>query len=454
MAEVIHPRKSLSINPLKMSQPLGGAMAFMGIEGCMPLLHGSQGCTAFGLVLLVRHFREAIPFQTTAMNEITTILGGVENLEQACLNIYNRTKCKVIGVCTTGLTETRGEDLKGDLKLIRQRHPELAGVEIVYVTTPDFAAALEQGWGKAVTAMVEQIVQPALGATEGQINILAGSHLTPGDIEEVRDLVEAFGLTPIVLPDLAGSLDGHVPDQYMGTTYGGTTVEDIRAMGRSEYTIAIGQQMRYAAAALEAKAGVPFEVLDRLTGLNAVDQFVQILQKVSGRSAPAKIRRQRSQLLDAMLDGHFYFGNTQVAVAAEPDLLFALTSWLAEMGAKVVTAITSMDSPILSQVPADQVIVGDMDDLERGAAEKGARLLMTHSHGRMSAEKLDVPLFRVGFPMFDRLGAAHRRTVGYRGTRDLIFEVGNMLIEHSHEAAPDDWSLPEGEEANATATAH
>ena len=155
-----------------------------------------------------------------------------------------------------------------------------------------------------------------------------------------------------------------------------------------------------------------------------------------------------------MLDGHFYFGNTKVAVAAEPDLLFALTSWLAEMGAKVVTAITSMDSPILSQVPADQVIVGDMDDLERGAAEKGARLLMTHSHGRMSAEKLDVPLFRVGFPMFDRLGAAHRRTVGYRGTRDLIFEVGNMLIEHSHEAAPDDWSLPEGEEANATATAH
>jgi nitrogenase molybdenum-iron protein NifN len=360
----------------------------------------------------------------------------------------------VIGVCTTGLTETRGEDLKGDLKLIRQRHPELAGVEIVYVTTPDFAAALEQGWGKAVTAMVEQIVQPALGATEGQINILAGSHLTPGDIEEVRDLVESFGLTPLVLPDLAGSLDGHVPDQYMGTTYGGTTVEDIRAMGRSEYTIAIGQQMRYAAAALEAKAGVPFEVLDRLTGLNAVDQFVQILQKVSGRSAPAKIRRQRSQLLDAMLDGHFYFGNTPVAVAAEPDLLFALTSWLAEMGAKVVTAITSMDSPILAKVPADQVIVGDMDDLERGAAEKGARLLMTHSHGRMSAEKLDIPLFRVGFPMFDRLGAAHRRTVGYRGTRDLIFEVGNMLIEHSHEAAPDDWSLPEGEEANATATAH
>lgn len=455
MAEVVHPRKALSINPLKMSQPLGGAMAFMGIDGCMPLLHGSQGCTAFGMVLLVRHFREAIPFQTTAMNEITTILGGVENLEQACLNIHNRTKCKVIGICTTGLTETRGEDLKGDVKLIRQRHPELAEVEIVYVATPDFAAALEQGWSKAVTAMVEQIVQPCAGTAEGQVNILAGSHLTPGDIEEIREMVEAFGLAPIILPDLSGSLDGHVPDQYIGTTCGGATVEDIRAMGRSAFTIAIGEQMRHAAAALEAKAGVPFEVLDRLTGLGPVDRFAHLLQQLSGRTAPARIRRQRSQLLDAMLDGHFYFGNVPVAVAAEPDLLFALTSWLAEMGAGVVTAVTSMESPILEKVPAAEVLVGDMDDLERGAARHRAKLLLTHSHGRIAAERLGVPLFRVGFPMFDRLGAAHRRTVGYRGTRDLIFDLGNLIVEHSHEAAPGDWTLPESEEtSHATAQTH
>jgi nitrogenase molybdenum-iron protein NifN len=42
----------------------------------MPLLHGSQGCTSFGLVLFVRHFREAIPMQTTAMSEVATVLGG------------------------------------------------------------------------------------------------------------------------------------------------------------------------------------------------------------------------------------------------------------------------------------------------------------------------------------------------------------------------------------------
>jgi nitrogenase molybdenum-iron protein NifN len=290
--------------------------------------------------------------------------------------------------------------------------------------------------------MVEQIVLPAPFRREGQINILAGNHLTAGDIEEVRDLIEDFGLTAVILPDLSRSLDGHVPDRYVATTYGGTTVDDIRAMGSSAFTIAIGEQMAEAAQALQDKTGVPFEVVERLTGLPAVDHFVALLQRLSGRSAPDRVRRQRGQLVDAMLDGHFYFGGARVALAADPDLLVGLAAWLTEMGAQVVTAVTTAETPALVKVPADQIIVGDMDDLERGAAENGAALLIATSHGRMAAERLGLPLYRAGFPMFDRLGASHRRTVGYRGTRDLIFDLGNLMIEHAREAAPADWSVP------------
>ncbi len=59
MASVVKSKKACTVNPLKMSQPVGGALAFMGVRGSMPLLHGSQGCTSFGLVLFVRHFRAA-----------------------------------------------------------------------------------------------------------------------------------------------------------------------------------------------------------------------------------------------------------------------------------------------------------------------------------------------------------------------------------------------------------
>ena len=154
-----------------------------------------------------------------------------------------------------------------------------------------------------------------------RINLLPGSHLTPGDLDELRDIFEAFGLEPLILPDLSGSLDGHMPDDFTPTTLGGISVEDIASMGRSAWTIAIGEQMRDAAVALEKKAGVPFRLFDRLTGLAPNDAFIAFLSKISGRPVPNKYRRQRSQLLDAMLDGHFSFGNKRIAVGAEPDLL-------------------------------------------------------------------------------------------------------------------------------------
>ena len=91
-----------------MSQPIGGALAFMGLRGSMPLLHGSQGCTSFGLVLFVRHFREAIPLQTTAMSEVATVLGGYRNVEQAVLTIDNKTKPAMIGICSTGRHRDQG----------------------------------------------------------------------------------------------------------------------------------------------------------------------------------------------------------------------------------------------------------------------------------------------------------------------------------------------------------
>jgi nitrogenase molybdenum-iron protein NifN len=188
---------------------------------------------------------------------------------------------------------------------------------------------------------------------------------------------------------------------------------------------------------------VPFTVFDRLTGLTATDAFVQQLSSLSGRAVPAKFRRQRSQLVDAMLDGHFHFGKVKVALGAEPDLLFAAGSFLAEMGAQLSVCVTTTASPLLERMPADKIVIGDLEDLELAAKAAGCDLLMTHSHGRQAAERLGKPLFRLGIPMFDRIGNAHKCHVGYRGTRNFVYEVGNLLIEQIPHHGPGDWPLPE-----------
>jgi nitrogenase molybdenum-iron protein NifN len=441
MAKVTISRKHCTVNPLKMSPSIGAALAFLGVDNSMPLLHGSQGCTSFGLVLFVRHFREAIPMQTTAMSEVATVLGGLDNLEQALVNIAGRTKPSLIGICTTGISEIKGDDLGGFLKLIRSSHPELDEIAIINVSTPDFQGAFQNGWAAAVTRMVEELVEiPQLETRlSRRINVLPGCHVTPGDIDELRDIFDAFSLDPIFLPDLSGSLDGHIPAEFTPTSLGGISVEQIRRMGSACWTVAIGEQMRGTAITLEHHTGVPYQLYDRLTGLAANDELMKFLSEISGVPVPKKYRRQRSQLIDAMLDGHFYFGGKRVAIAAEPDLLFAISNWLHEMGCIIQAAVTTAESPLLEAIPADEVMVGDLEDFEDRSA--GADLLVTHSHGEQAAERLGIPLFRIGIPIFDRLGAGQQVTVGYRGTRNLIFEVGNLFLANAHESTPDSWIL-------------
>ena len=446
MAIVKKSTKAAAVNPLKMSQPLGASYAFLGMNRCMPVMHGSQGCTSFGLVLLVRHFREAIPLQTTAMNEVTSILGGIDNIEKAILNIRERTKPDLIAICSTGLTETKGDDVDGYLAQIRQRHPELADTAIVYASTPDYSGAFQDGWAKAVLAMIKALVPSSTPFTlfteknPKQVNLLAGCHLSPADIEELRDIVESFGLSAIVLPDVSGSLDGHIPDGFSPTTIGGTTLAEMRSMGASVATLVVGEQMRACAGELERMTGVPSVMFERLTGLASNDRFLATLAQLSGMPIPARQRRLRSQLQDAMLDGHFFFGGKKVAIAAEPDLLYTLAMWLAEMGCEIVIAVTTTASPLLERLPLAEVLLGDLEDMEQGA--QGCDLMITHSHGRQAAARLQIPFHRAGLPMFDRLGAGHQLSVGYRGTRGLIFEIGNLFLANPHEVHPQQWQLP------------
>ncbi len=434
--EIVTPKKAVAVNSLKQSQPLGASLAFLGLKGAMPLMHGSQGCTAFAKVVLVRHFREAIPLSTTAMTEVTTILGGEENVEQAILTLVEKVNPEIIGLCTTGLTETRGDDMEGILRTFRQKHPKLDSLPIAFASTPDYKGALQDGYAAAVESVVRSLPQPGtLNPT--QITVLASSALAPGDVQELKEIIAAFGLTAICIPDLSSSLDGHLSESYSPTTTGGTTLAQLRSVGCSSFTLALGESMRTAATILQERFGTDYQVCDRLTGLGATDILLQQLTQISGVAVPEKYRYQRQQLQDAMLDTHFYFGRKRVSLALEPDLLYSIAWWLSEMGAEVQAAVTTTRSPLLEKLPIAEVTLGDLEDFENLAV--GGDLIVTNSNGKRVSKNLGIPLYRLGFPIFDRLGNGHRCTVGYRGTMELVFELGNLWLEaeeSTHKSIP------------------
>ncbi|NEQ28489.1 MAG: nitrogenase iron-molybdenum cofactor biosynthesis protein NifN, partial [Microcoleus sp. SIO2G3] len=146
MAIVSVTNSSVAVNPFKQSQAVGAVLAFLGLKGMMPTLHGSPGCSNFIKLILVDHLHQTIPLSSTAMTEVSTIMGSEENVEEAIVTLVQRYEPEMVGLLTTGLVETRGDDMGRFVKEIHQRHPELNKLPFVLVSTPDFKGALQDGF--------------------------------------------------------------------------------------------------------------------------------------------------------------------------------------------------------------------------------------------------------------------------------------------------------------------
>lgn len=440
MAEILVRKKALAVNPLKASQTMGAVLAILGMKRSIPLMHGSQGCTAFAKVFFVRHFREPIPLQTTAMDQVTSIMGADENVVEALNVISERQHPALIGLISTGLAETQGCHMSRAIGDFRKGYDQYSDVAVVPITAPDFSGSFESGFASAVKAIIETIVPEdctKVGQKARQVNVLCSASLTPGDLEFISDSLESFGLQPLLIPDLSGSLDGHLEDaRLQPLTTGGLGIPELMTAGQSIATLVIGQSMVPAAEALAARTGVPERRFGLLLGIDAVDDWIMALADISGNPVPSRWQRQRRQLQDAMLDTHFMLSDARIAIAGDSDILLGFDAFLRTMGGRTVVAVVPARAPALADSPLEYIQIGDLEDLEKSAQLAHPQLLLGNSHAVAVGERLHIPVLRVGFPQYDYLGGFRRCWAGYQGSYQALFDMGNLLVEHHAGIAP------------------
>lgn len=417
-------RNALVIDPLKHSQSIGAAIAFQGIHKAIPVIHGAQGCSFLAKVLLTKHFREPIALASTKLFTEDIVMGSEENMNKVVGGFAEKNNPEIIGVLTSSLSEAKGDDLEGSIKQLQKNY---ADCEIVHVSTPDYEGGLESGYTKAVSACIRIAGDRGhkTRVDEERINVLAGSHLSPADVTELREIIESFGLIPLILPDLSaldGSRQGLSP-----LAVGGTKIEDIRSMGHSAFTLALGLHMETPAKYLRERFGIEYKVFESISGLKDVDMLMETLSMLSGNPLPPRYERQRRVLIDGMRDAHFYFGSKRICLALEPDLSVQTSKWLGEMGAAVSLAVIPASAPSAERIRAEQVLIGDLFSI-KGTFD----LMISGSHAEDAANKLGVPLYQTGFPVYKVLGNTAKITIGYRGTVALINDIANLLIKEVH----------------------
>ncbi|MEW6584006.1 MAG: nitrogenase component 1, partial [Nitrospirota bacterium] len=346
------------------------------------------------------------------------------NMYKVVAGFVQKNKPDVIGVLTSSLAEVKGEDVGGSVKQLQR---DYADCEILHISVPDYEGGLESGYTTAVNACVELAgekgCEPCMH--ENRLNVLVGSHLSPADVTELRETVESFGLYPLMLPDLS-ALDGsrHGISPF---AVGGTKIDDIRNMGSSAFTIAIGLHMEPPAEYLRERFGIEYKAFESISGLKDVDTLMETLSKLSGNPLPSRYERQRKMLIDGMRDAHFYFGGKRICLALEPDLSIQTSKWIEEMGATVSLAVMPASVPYAERVIAEEIRTGDLFSIE-GRFD----LMISGSHAEDTAKNLGMPLYQMGFPVYKVLGNTARITIGYKGTLALINDVANLLIKGAH----------------------
>lgn len=425
--------------------PLGAAMVFKGIEGAMPFLHGSQGCSTYIRRYMISHFREPVDIASSNFSEETAVFGGRSNLENGLKNVISQYHPAMIGVATTCLSETIGDDIAGHLRAFRLANPDAP--PLVHVSTPSYAATHAEGYTAAVKAVVEQLVPFSdRSSTDGQLNIFPNM-LSPEDLRYLKCVIGDFSLHCVVLPDYSDTLDGPSWKDYELIPSGGTKIDEIRLMGRARASISMGRittrrSERDPGVHLFEKNAVPLFDLGVPIGLRETDRLFAVLETLSGKDMPQEHLKERGRLVDAFVDGHKYVAGKKVVIYGEEDMVVGMASFLSEAGFIPVLCASGGQSGYLKSevqkvlarpMEVDVIDGADFADIEEKAQSLKPDVIIGSSKGYKLSRKLGVPLVRAGFPVHDRIGGQRIVHVGYRGALALYDRVVNALLDAKQE---------------------
>lgn len=482
-------------NACRMCMPLGAALAFAGVEATMPFLHGSQGCATYIRRYLISHFSEPLDIASSSVGEAATVFGGEANLATGIANVTRVYDPQLIGVASTCLTETIGEDVPAMLARIRAAQgaqvaeaPAADGAAgpadpvdrvdpvdavpdgaappsrpeplLVSVATPSYAGTHADGFHAAVAAIVEALADPRRACEDIHPVVVLPGIVSTADLRHLREIAAAFtsardGSGPdscgvVLLPDWSERLDGGTVGHYAMLPAGGTAAADIAALPAATGAISLGGLVTPGTALagdlLAQRYGLQHRRLPLPIGIRLSDLFIDALAELTGSSTPGWLEAERGRLVDAYVDGHKYVAEKTAVLYGDEDLVAGLAVFLAEIGVTPLVCGTGgrsrrLESTIYEHAPELQgrievVVDTDFEHIRAAALAAQPDLLIGHSKGYHTARELGVPLVRVGLPIHDRTGGQRVAHLGYRGAQALFDRIANALIAHAQDSSP------------------
>ena len=296
--------KTATQNACKLCNPLGACLAFRGIENCVPFLHGSQGCATYIRRYLISHYKEPIDIASSNFHEETAVFGGSHNLKIGLKNVSDQYKPDVIGVATTCLSETIGDDVPMILREYKKEFKNGSPMPIlIHASTPSYQGSHIDGFHAAVHASVKALAEKM--PRQKLINLFPNM-VSPADMRYLKEILGDFGVPYMMLPDYSQTMDGGPWAEYHRIPPGGTPASAITTAASAMASIEFGSTIeasKSAAGYLDVMFGVPAWHLPLPIGIKESDKFFSLLETLTEEKRAEKYEDERRRLVDAYADG-------------------------------------------------------------------------------------------------------------------------------------------------------
>ena len=449
--ELNFKREALVVMPPHACQPLGAELVAHAFEGSLPFVHGSQGCASYYRSTLNRHFREPAPAVSDAMTEDGAVFGGQNNLHEGLENAIALYKPKMVSIFTSCMPEIIGDDLSAFIKNARGKGLVPEEMPTPYANTPSFNGSHIHGYDAMLLAILQTLTEGKKieGRCTGKINLIPGFDANTGNFREYKRIFAEFDAPCTILGDISDVFDSPLDGTYR-VYPGGTPLEEAGDSINGKATITVGPRSSAKTYKwVSENYSGEHAALPMPLGIANTDALLLKISELTGHPVPESLKAERGRAVDAMTDAHQYMHGKKFALYGDPDQLMGYISFLLEMGAIPYHIVCSKGTKKVGkeiQALLDTSPFGTQGKIYMGKDLWHLRsLLMTDpvdgligdTHGKFIARDAKIPLFRFGFPVFDRVNMHRSPIIGYQGAINMLSAICNKFLDIVDEGCED-----------------
>jgi nitrogenase molybdenum-iron protein beta chain len=435
-------RNSLVVNPAKACQPLGAVFCASGFEETLSFVHGSQGCVAYYRSHLSRHFKEPASAVSSSMTEDAAVFGGLNNMIDGLANAHALYEPKMIAVSTTCMAEVIGDDLNAFISTSKEKGSVPKEFPVPFAHTPAFQGSHVNGYDNMLKGILTNFWEKAERIPGTALNIIPGfDGYCVGNNRELKRILDLMEVEYTIVSDPSDVYD--TPSDGNFRMYdGGTTIEETKAALNAKATLSMQEYCTKKTLAYAKDKDHETASLHYPMGVEATDELLMTISKLSGKSIPDALVRERGRLVDALTDSMSIAHGKSFAVFGDPDFVYGMCRFLMEMGAEPRHALaTNGTKPwakkmqtLLESSPYGQnceVWPGkDLWHMRSLLTTAPVDFLIGSSHGKYLERDTGTPLIRLSFPIFDRHHHHRFPTWGYQGGLQVLVRILDKILDH------------------------